>query len=464
MSRSMMVEESRAVRAPGGSERARSASTREVAVDVARAGCLVIVVMLHALMVGVSVSGGAPVLQNALDGWAGFAPLTWLAQVMPLFFVLGGFSSFLHWSGMRDRGTAPAAYLAGRMRRLLLPAVAAIAASAIVLSLLTLGGVPSSVIATAGFRLSQPLWFLGAYLLCTTAVPLMVAAHRRFPIAAVVVLAGLAVGVDVVRASTGLTVIGYANLLFVWLLVQQTGFWLADGKVAALSRRTRGALAVGALGTLATLAAMGVYSFDLLANLNPPTFALVILGVAQLCLFDLARPALRLVARNRMLAAAVRAINARAMTIYAWHMLALIALAGVLLLSGVPLPQPRTPDWWATRGLWLGAVAATVAAVVALAGRGEAGRGTGRSARGAEDGRASSRPSAIGQVQVDAGRLVGGGRVWLSVAYGAGGVLVVLLAGSTVAGWVIGCALVAGALVLGRSGTPAVANAALILP
>ncbi|GAB3585937.1 hypothetical protein GCM10027406_35050 [Leifsonia lichenia] len=452
MTRSMVAEESREVR--DRVDPARAASTREAAVDVARAGCLVVVVMLHALMVGVSVSGGAPVLQNALDGWAGFAPLTWLAQVMPLFFVLGGFSSFLHWSGMRERGTTPAAYIAGRMRRLLLPAVAAVAASAIVLSMLTLFSVPSSVIATAGFRLSQPLWFLGVYLLCTAAVPTMVAAHRRFPIAAVLVLAGVAVGVDIVRASTGLTTIGFANLLFVWLLVQQLGFWLADGTVASLSRRTRGALAVGALATLAVLAATGVYSFDLLANLNPPTFALVLLGVAQLCLFDLARPTLRLLAGNRMLATAVRAINARAMTIYSWHMLALIALAGVLLLSGMPLPQPRTPDWWATRALWLVAVVVVVAAVVAVAGRLEAGR--------VDAGRVVA--ARVDAARVDAGGRARSGRVWLSVASGAGGVLVVLLAGSTVAGWVTGCALVAGALVLARTGAPALAGAARILP
>ncbi|MFJ8895516.1 acyltransferase [Leifsonia sp. NPDC102414] len=474
MSRSMVAEESRAlhggvpdgvhagvsggvgVRCEAGIERA--ASTRDAAVDIARAGCLVVVVLLHALMVGVSVSGGAPVLQNALDGWPGLAPLTWLAQVMPLFFVLGGFSSFLHWSGMRDRGTAPAAYLAGRMRRLLLPAVAAIAASAVALSVLTLCGVPSSMVATAGFRLSQPLWFLGVYLLCTAAVPLMVAAHLRFPIRTVAVLAALAVGVDIVRASTGLTAIGFANLLFVWLLVQQLGFWLADGTVASLSRRTRGAIAVGALGTLVVLAATGVYSFDLLANLNPPTFALVLLGVAQLSVFDLARPALRLLAGTRMLATVVRAINARAMTIYSWHMLVLIALAGVLLLSGMPLPQPRTADWWATRGLWLAVVAVAVTAVVAVAGRLEAGR--------VQSGQRTARvPSrAVGAALVDDGRWAGAPRVWLSVASGAGGVLVVLLAGSAVAGWVIGCALVACAIVLARSGTPAAATAARILP
>lgn len=414
---------------------------RDSAVDVARAACLVMVVLLHSLMVGVSVTAGAPVLENALDGWSGLPALTWLAQVMPLFFVLGGFSSSLHWFGMRARGTTPAAYVAARMRRLLLPAAAAIGASAVVLSVLTLVGVPAAVVATAGFRLSQPLWFLGVYVLCTAAVPLTVAAHRRHPVGSLVVLAALAVSVDVVRLSTGVTAVGFANLLFVWLLVQQLGYALADGTVAALPRRARGAIAVGSLAALFVLAATGVYSFDLLADLNPPTFALVLLGVAQLCLFDLARPVVSRLARHRMLGAAVRAINARAMTIYSWHMLAIIGLTGLLLLSGMPLPAPRSPEWWGTRGLWLAAVVVVVAAVVAVAGRAEAGRG--RAVRAVRAVRA--------EVRRDAAPLGGvSGLGWLSAASGAGGVLVILLAGSSVAGWVTGCALVAGALAAAR--------------
>jgi hypothetical protein len=139
-------------------------------------------------------------------------------------------------------------------------------------------------------------------------------------------------------------------------------------------------------------------------------------------------------------------------------MLVLIALAGVLLLSGMPLPQPRTADWWVTRGLWLAVVTVAVTAVVAVAGRLEAGRVP----SGQRTVRVPSR--AVGAGLVDDGRWAGAPRVWLSVAAGAGGVLMVLLAGSAVAGWVIGCALVACAIVLARSGAPAVATAARILP
>jgi peptidoglycan/LPS O-acetylase OafA/YrhL len=386
---------------------------------MARAWCLTVVVALHALMVGVSVSIDGPVLANALEGWAWFPLFSWLAQIMPLFFVLGGFSSFLQWSRMRGRGVEPSEYVASRMRRLLRPAAVAVSAVVVALAALTLAGVPPQIVATAGFRLSQPLWFLGVYILCTAFVPLLEAAHRRAPALTVAALAAAVVAVDIVRLSTGVTVVGFANLLFVWLLIQQLGFWLADGKLDGLGHRMLGALAALALAVLFVLCLTNVYSFDMLANLNPPTFALVLLGVAQLALFELARPSLRRLQGIRPLAVVVTAVNARAMTVYLWHMLVLIGLAGSLLLSGASLPVPLSGDWWLTRPGWLAAVVILVAAVVALTGRIESGR------RGAPDAAPSTRASA-----------------YASVLLGAGGVLVLLVTGFTLAGGIIGAALV----------------------
>ena len=345
-------------------------TTRDASVDVARAWCLTIVVALHALMVGVSVVDGAPVIENAMDGWDGFAALTWFAQIMPLFFVLGGFSSATQWAKLRGRGTPPHQYLALRLQRLLPAALGAIAATAGVLLTLDAAGVPDALVAEAGFRLSQPLWFLGVYLLCTGLVPVMTALHRAAPRRVLGVLTVLVIVVDAVRLSTGIDAIGFVNLLLVWLLVQQLGFRLADGRWDGVSRRRLVTIGGAALAALAALCLTGAYSPDLLQNLNPPTFALVLLGVAQLCLFQLMRPALRRMHGFRAVGVVVAAVNARAMTVYAWHMLVLIGLAGVLLVSGgETLPAPLTEDWWATRAAWLLAVGAAVVLVVAAAGR-----------------------------------------------------------------------------------------------
>ncbi|RWZ51458.1 acyltransferase [Labedella phragmitis] len=408
-------------------------SRRDSAVDVARAACLVVVVLLHATMVGVSSPGGVAVIENAMDSWSGFAAATWIVQVMPLFFVLGGFSSFTQWSSLRWRGVSAAEYVALRLRRLLVPAVAAIAATAAVLLALPTLGVSGDIAATAGFRLSQPLWFLGVYILCTAFVPVMAALHARSPRRTLGVLALLAVGVDVSRSTSGVDAIGFLNLLVVWLLVQQMGFFLADGSFGRLSGHRRFALGGGALAALVICCASGFYSVDLFGNLNPPTGALVLLGVVQLCVFAASRPLLRSLHSAAPVAAAVGWINARSLTIYAWHMLVLIGLAGALLVSGMPLPDPVSPDWWATRPVWLATVVLLVGATAWVFGRIE----TGSTRRGGET---TSR------------RTVSWARVAVATLVAASGVLIVLVAGASPLAWLTATAAIGWVLSRGLAG------------
>ncbi|QIM17844.1 acyltransferase [Leucobacter coleopterorum] len=105
--------------APVSVPASRSTTTRERSVDLVRAACLLAVVGVHALMVGVSVQGGIPVLENALESWSGFTEFSWFAQMMPLFFILGGFASATHYRRVRARGVTPSAYVATRLCRLL---------------------------------------------------------------------------------------------------------------------------------------------------------------------------------------------------------------------------------------------------------------------------------------------------------------------------------------------------------
>jgi peptidoglycan/LPS O-acetylase OafA/YrhL len=408
-------------------------SRRDSAVDVARAACLAVVVLLHAMMVGVSSPGGVPLIENAMDSWSGFAAATWLVQVMPLFFVLGGFSSFTQWSGLRSRGVTAAEYVALRLRRLLIPTLVAIAATAAVLLSLPSLGVSAEIAATAGFRLSQPLWFLGVYILCTALVPVMAALHRRSPRGTLAVLALLAAAVDVARSVSGVDAVGFLNLVVVWLLVQQTGFGLADGRFDRLSGRRRFALGGGALAVLLLCCSSGVYSVDLFGNLNPPTGALVLLGVVQLCVFVTVRPLLRRVHSAAPVAAVVGWINARSLTIYAWHMLVLIGLAGALLVSGMPLPDPVSPEWWATRPAWLATVVLAVSATAWVFGRVEA--GSTRRRGGAAPGRSVSRR-----------------RVAVATLTAASAVLVVLVAGASPVAWIAATAALVWVLSRGLPG------------
>lgn len=351
----------------------RPAPTRDTGIDLARAVCVVIVVLLHAIMVGVTVDATGPVFENAADGAAWFAPLTWVVQIMPGFFVIGGFAGALAYRRLRQRGGTRVQFMTGRVHRLLVPAALSIAAAGVGLAALGLAGVPGDIILIAGFRYSQPLWFLGVFLLCQALLPALLAAHERAPIRTLLALAAGAVLVDIARAVTGIDAIGFLNLALVWLTLQQVGLFLADGRIDALRVRTRVVVALAAVAALAATFLTGVYSPDLFENLNPPTAALLLVGVVQTAVLSLARNKLRALSRRRAAAAFTSFVTTRTMTIYVWHMPVLLAMAGAAavfaMTTGTALPEPSSPEWWATRPLWLGlALALTAAVAWALAG------------------------------------------------------------------------------------------------
>lgn len=236
-----------------------------------------------------------------------------------------------------------------------------------------LAGVPAEIVATAGFRMSQPLWFLGVFLLVQALVPAMVALHERSRAWGLVgpLLAVLAI--DVARFATGVDAIGFLGLAAVWLFVQQLGFVLGEGTAQRLPADARVGAVAALVGLIAVLTIIGPYSADAYVNLNPPTLVLAILAIAQLLALSLLQPWLRRVARRPIVAGAIDAIGARAMTVYLWHMPVLIGLAGLLTLARLAglaeLPAPGTPVWWLSRPLWLAAAAVAVALVAATAGR-----------------------------------------------------------------------------------------------
>jgi peptidoglycan/LPS O-acetylase OafA/YrhL len=356
--------------APRTAPASAPAAGRDTGIDLARAICVVIVVLLHAVMVGVTVTDAGPVFANAADGTAWFAPLTWVAQIMPLFFVIGGYAGALAYRRMRRTGGTAGAFVAARVHRLLVPALLTFAVVAIALAGLLAAGVDGELVRIAGFRYAQPLWFLAVFLLCQALLPALLAAHERAPLRTIVLLVAAAGAVDGMRAATGIDAIGMLNLAFVWLALQQLGFVMADGTIDALRRRTRVVIGLAAVAVLAASMLGGVFSPDLYENLNPPTVALLLVGVAQTALLSLLRVPLAAASRRRHVAAFTGFVTARTMTIYLWHMPVLLAMAGasalVALTTGLELPEPSSPTWWLTRIPWF-VVALSLTAAVAWA-------------------------------------------------------------------------------------------------
>ncbi|WP_262774059.1 acyltransferase family protein [Brevibacterium permense] len=387
---------------PGGQAETGQAPAkphRDRAIDLLRFGCLVVVVILHSMMSSAVLGPGGtvePVV--ALSNTARFAAASWFFQIMPLFFVIGGYAGITGWRRTRARGGTWADYLRARLRRLVVPLAVLIGLAGLGLSAAGELGVSPDLLAEASLRIGQPLWFLAVYVGLTALVPVAVHVHETAPRRSLATLAGGFIVVDGLVAVTGMTGLGYLNFLFVWPLVQQLGFFYADALDRPVRRFLAWTVLAAALLALVGLVSAGVYSPNMLVNLNPPTGALVLLGVVQLCGMRLVHARL-----GRMLNAAdeiegsptgetaldPRALRAQiwgrvitwgnryGMHVYLWHMSIVIVLIGSLgaltqAVSFVPgasefvLPEIGSSWWWATRLPWL-IVVMVLSGLVAMA-------------------------------------------------------------------------------------------------
>lgn len=325
-------------------------SKRDLTLDLARVFCVLLVVVIHLFFVGVGRdASGALSVSRPLDNQAWFPLVTWVGQIMPLFFVVGGFASLTSWRSLVRRGETASDYIRNRVLRLAQPALPLFIFYVVVLGGATLLAIDPSLLSTVAIGAGSPLWFLAAYALCQTFVPLMAGWHARAPRLTLLVLLAGAILVDTIRYSTGITSVGLANLFFVWLLVQQIGFWYADGWFDRRSWWQLSSIAAVCYLTLIPFTTIGPYSVDMLVNLNPPTLPLVALALGQACILRLLRPALAKLMRTRGAKAVVFVVGSRLMTIYLWHLPLIIILSGVALLIPGASPDPSSAVWWWSR-------------------------------------------------------------------------------------------------------------------
>ncbi|APS21089.1 acyltransferase [Streptomyces sp. Tue 6075] len=350
-------------------------ATRDRYVDLLRVASLGAVVLGHWLMAAVTPDG----VGNLLAVVPALQPLTWLLQVMPVFFFVGGFSHALSYrSLLRKRPEAApgaaadsvySAFLRARLQRLLRPTMVFVlvwGAAALLVQLLGGGGGLTGVTLR---MVTQPLWFIGIYLAMVAFTPPLLKLHERYGWGAFAGLAGAVVVVDVLRFAVGVPYVEFLNFAFVWLAVHQLGFLRADGRI----RLRRAALLAGGGLVIATaLVAFGPYPLSMVgmpgekvSNMAPPTLALLAHGLWLVGAVELLRaPAARLLERPRVWRTVVAA-NGVAMTAFLWHLTAMFGVYGALLALDVALPEPASAAWWAQVPLRLALAAALTAALVA---------------------------------------------------------------------------------------------------
>lgn len=350
---------------------------RNRVVDLLRAAAILVVVLGHWLMAAVYVDRDGGLHRGDLLDLAGWThPLTWVLQVMPVFFLVGGYANALSWRSARRRDEGYGGWLRARLRRLVLPVLPLMVFWAVVAPAAHAAGVDSDLLRIASRASLVPTWFMAAYVVVVAVAPLTLLAWERLGWWSIG--AGLALGgvVDLVSVSQDLVAVGFLNYLVVWSTVHMLGYAWLDGQLASAARRV--ALVVVGFGVLHLLTVQGPYAVSMVGlstgeidNAYPTRVTQGFLGLLQAGVVLTLEPLLqRLVARRRVWLATVL-VNARIMSIYLWHLTMLgVLVGGSMLLDGFGLHRlPDTAGWWATRPLYFGVLALLTAGAVAIVGR-----------------------------------------------------------------------------------------------
>jgi hypothetical protein len=205
--------------------------------------------------------------------WTGFSPnWLWALQVVPIFFFAGGHANLLSWQNHQG---GFGCYVSTRISWLLRPVMAFVLLWVVLFAALNLLDVQVEAYSRL---ITHPLWFLGVYALTVCATPVMAWLHRYRRLTTPAVLTALTLGVEILRTLAEWQTGGYATLLLGALLMQQYGFFYADGSLDRIPKRTLAGITAVTLPAIAAL----VYFGD-----NPRS--VIVLGLGQVCLALLIR-------------------------------------------------------------------------------------------------------------------------------------------------------------------------------
>lgn len=380
-------------------------SSRDRYVDFLRAASIVAVVLGHWLIGLVAWNGGVIRSASAIGRASGLWLGTWLLQVMPVFFFVGGYSNYVAYQSSRERGEPALAFIYRRVQRLLVPFVPFLA----VWTAVQIGLHLSDTGAPTGPRLwgttllrgvrppgqtipFGPLWFLAVYLVVVTISPLTIMLHERYRWRIPAVLIAGAVAVDSLGFLAGYSRVRYLNVVFVLLLPHQLGHFYADGTILRWSKRTATVMAAGGLGVLILLTNSWMFSIfgskrwhwfpgvghyprsllgtdvEKISNAYPPTLCFLAASIWMIGLLLVLRPALTRWLQRRGPWTVTIALNTRIMTIFLWHMTAFLLAVIALWPLGLGHEASPTLRWWAERPVWVAAPGAMLAVLVAVFG------------------------------------------------------------------------------------------------
>ena len=329
-------------------------------VDFLRAVSILAVIVGHWLIATAWYTDGELVTGHLLRLRPETQWLTWLFQVMPVFFFVGGYSHAVSLESARRRGAGFDVWLAGRLGRLVTPLLFLLVVWAGIALAMRMLDVSADVIQYMSQAALIPTWFLAIYIMVAILAPAAYRFWQRAGYASVAAFAIFAALTDLAFFAFELRFFGWTNYFWVWLAVHQLGFAWRDGRLpgAGVSFVT----GVAGFLILAALIFKGPYPFAMvgspdegLSNTLPPKLTLVALAIGQFgLLMAIEKPVQRLLARTAVWASTVL-VNSMIMTVYLWHITVMVVVGGVMFLTGGAGfgVEPGTPAWWWSRPLWI---------------------------------------------------------------------------------------------------------------
>ena len=327
--------------------------TRDRYIDFMRAFSLLVVVAWHWVFTIVIWRPDGPHTTSPIGFTTGLWTATWLLQVMPLFFYVGGHSHLVSWRRAQARGENIGRFVLKRLRALAIPAVALFT---IWIALgITLGAIFNlKWIGRAVLLVVSPLWFMAVYLCLIALLPVFLWLHERWDSIVLVFLGAAAGAVDILRFRYHHEWLGYLNMIAVWGLCHQLGFFY--DRIVHMTRRTDWTLLWAGLAGLSGLVASGLYPGSMVgvpgerSNMAPPTLCIVALVIFQAGVAEILRPRLELRLERPRWMKVNDTINRFSMPLFLFHTTGMaLQRAARYALAGNKNEAAEPTGWW-----WLG--------------------------------------------------------------------------------------------------------------
>jgi len=339
---------------------AQTPQERNRYVDFLRSASILVVIIGHWLIATAYVGDEGMVVGHLIKDQPQMQWLTWLFQVMPIFFIVGGYSNAVSLESARRKGVGYADWLSARLNRLVGPLLLLIIAWAVIAVMMVFFGARPEVVRYVSQAALIPTWFLAIYVVVVILAPATYTFWRRFGFVSFWILVAAAALTDIAFFVADARWLGWSNYFWVWLAVHHLGFAWRDGRMGS----TRMLLVYSGLGFLALwlMVNYGPYPMAMvgspdpgLSNSLPPKITLLALGVFQFgLLLSLENPMRRALNGMRLWTATVL-INSMIMTVYLWHITVMTVFVALLYLAGgagLGL-EPGTADWWLSRPVFI---------------------------------------------------------------------------------------------------------------